>query len=91
MLTQNDYIEYLVLNLKYENRGYDLIDHAIAQGDDFPVRNMCAKVHPVLIDRLDEISKTLGVSKRRFIESAVAHAIHDAEECLARHFPGGKS
>lgn len=86
MLTQNDYIEYLVLNLKYENRGYDLIDHAIAQGDDVPVRNMCAKVHPVLIDRLDEISKTLGVSKRRFIESAVAHAIHDAEECLARHF-----
>lgn len=87
MITQNDYIEYLVLNLKYESRGYDLIDHAIASGEDVPVRNMCAKVHPVLVDRLDDVCKTLGVSKRRFIESAVAHAIHDAEEGLARHFP----
>jgi hypothetical protein len=91
MTQNNDYIDHLVLSLKYDKQGYDLIDYAIAQGEDVPVRNMCAKVHPVLIERLDDICETLNVSKRRFIESAVATAIHQAEDSLAQHFPGGES
>jgi len=88
MTQKNEYLAYKVLEKKYADRGYDLIDHAIAQGEDVPVRQMCAKVHPVLIERLEATCKTLGISKRRFIESAVATAIHEAEELLAEHFPG---
>lgn len=86
MTQYNEYLEYLVLDLKYDGRGYDLIDHAIAQGEDVPVRNMCAKVHPLMYDRMQECCKTLGISQRRFIESAVAEAIRQTEELVATHF-----
>jgi len=89
MTQKNEYLEYLVLERKYGDRGYDLIDYAIAQGEDVPVRNMCAKVHPAMIDRVDHCCEVLGISKRRFIESAVAEAIRQTEELLAEHFPGG--
>ena len=88
MTHKNEYLAYKVLEKKYCDRGYDLIDYAIEKGDDVPVRNMCAKVHPAMIDRVDNVCEILGISKRRFIESAVATAIHEAEELLAEHFPG---
>lgn len=90
MTQKNEYLEYKVLEKKYGDRGYDLVDYAIAQGDDVPVRQMCAKVHPVLIERMQSVCETLGVSQRRFIESAVATAIHEAESLMADHFPGGE-
>lgn len=90
MTTSNEYLVHKVLSLKYDDRGYDLIDYAIAKGEDVPVRNMCAKVHPALIERMEGVCDVLGVSKRRFIESAVATAIHEAEALLAEHFPGGE-
>ena len=90
MTQKNEYLEYLVLDLKYDGRGYDLVDAAIAQGEDVPVRNMCAKVHPAMYDRMQDCCKALGISQRRFIESAVADAIRQTEELLAEHFPGGE-
>jgi len=91
MTHNNEYLAYKVLELKYSDRGYDLVDHAIASGEDVPVRQMCAKVHPVLYQRMQDACDNLGVSQRRFIESAVATAIHEAEELLAEHFPGDQS
>jgi len=91
MAQKNEYIQYKVLEKKYGDRGYDLIDSAISSGEDVPVRNMCAKVHPILIDRVDNVCEILGISKRRFIESAVATAIHESEELLAHHFPGDQT
>lgn len=88
MTNSNEYLVHKVLSLKYESRGYDLVDYAIEAGEDVPVRNMCAKVHPALIERMEGVCHLLGTSKRRFIESAVSTAIHDAEELLAEHFPG---
>lgn len=86
MTTNNEYLEYLVLQRKYGDRGYDVIDHAIAQGEEVPVRNMCAKVHPHLIERVEECCDFLGITKRRFIESAVAEAVRQSEELVADHF-----
>ncbi len=86
MTQKNEYLEYLVLAKKYGSRGYDLIDHAIAKGEDVPVRNMCAKVHPVLIEHVEDCCEQLGISKRRFIESAVANAVRETEELFADHF-----
>lgn len=84
---KNEYLEYLVLQAKYGDRGYDLVDHAIEKGEVVEVRNMCAKVHPVLIERLEDVCKMLDVSKRRFIESAVSAAVHEAEQLIGEHFP----
>jgi hypothetical protein len=91
MTHSNEYLAYKVLEKKYSDRGYDLVDHAIATGLDVPVRQMCAKVHPVLYQRMQDACDNLGISQRRFIESAVANAIHEAEDLLAEHFPGGES
>jgi len=91
MTQNNEYLAYKVLDLKYADRGYDLVDHAISSGEDVPVRQMCAKVHPVLIERMQSVCDILGISQRRFIESAVATAIHEAETLLAEHFPGDQS
>jgi hypothetical protein len=91
MTQNNEYLAYKVLEKKYSDRGYDLVDYAIASGNNVPVRNMCAKVHPDLIDRVDNICEILEISKRRFIESAVSTAIHEAEDLLCKHFPGGES
>ncbi len=88
MPTHNEYLVHKVLSLKYHDQGYDLVDYAIQNGEDVPVRNMCAKVHPVLIERMEAVCNLLDISKRRFIESAVATAIHEAEELLATYFPG---
>lgn len=90
-MTHNEYLQYKVLEKKYGSRGYDLVDAAIAQGEDVPVRNMCAKVHPVLVDRVQSVCSALGVSQRRFIEAAVSTAVHEAEELLAEHFPGDEA
>lgn len=90
MTQNNEFLAYKVLEKKYSDRGYDLVDHAIASGEDVPVRQMCAKVHPALYQRMQDTCEVLGISQRRFIESAVATAIHEAEALLAQHFPGGE-
>jgi hypothetical protein len=47
-----------------------LVDHLIGQRNS-ELRQMCAKVHPSLIDRLDQVTNLLDMSKREFIEAAV--------------------
>ena len=91
MTHKNEYLFHKVLELKYSDRGYALADYATASGDDVPVRQMCAKVHPALYQRMQDACDNLGISQRRFIECAVAAAIHETEELLAEHFPGGES
>lgn len=82
-----EFLTYRALAYKFDGDGSALLEHAIesAQGDDVPVRNMCAKVHPHLIERLEAVCELMDVSKRRFIEVAVSSAIHEAEELLAQH------
>jgi hypothetical protein len=40
---------------------------------------------------MQDACDNLGISQRRFIEAAVATAIHETEELLVEHFPGGES
>lgn len=46
------------------------------------IKNVCAKVHSSLSDKLDSVCQTLGVSKRIFIESALVDAIRVAEKIM---------
>ena len=57
-------------------------DAAIATMEDegkVKLVQMCAKVHPTLYTRLDEICSVFEMSKREFIEAAVAEAVLMAE------------
>ena len=46
------------------------------------LRQMCAKVSPELYDRLEQICGVLDMSKREFIEGAVADALDRAAETI---------
>lgn len=81
-----EFLTYKALAFKFDRYGSQMIEHAIESGqEDIPVKNMCAKVSPQLIERLDEVCSLLDVSKRRFIEVAVSSAIHDAEQLIEEH------
>lgn len=52
---------------------------------DLPgLKNVCAKVSPVLSDDIDRVSNFLGISKRRFLEAAFIHAVEVASEIMKR-------
>lgn len=83
----DEVIQLQVLKLKALSHGANmgrLIDQAIDQGQLTELRQMCAKVHPLLIDRLDQVTNLLDMSKREFIEAAVSDALARAEEAIER-------
>lgn len=49
-------------------------DHEVAD-----VRNVCAKVHVSLSDRIDSVCTFLGISKRQFLEAAFIEAVDRAK------------
>ena len=48
------------------------------------LKNVCAKVSPDLSDEIDRVSGFLGISKRRFLESAFIDAVDVAQEIIRR-------
>lgn len=48
------------------------------------LKNVCAKVSPSLSDEIDQVSGFLGISKRRFLESAFIDAVETAQEIIRR-------
>lgn len=83
----DEVIQLQVLKLKALNSGANmgrLIDVAIDQGELPQLRQMCAKVHPEMYERLEQVINLLDMSKREFIEGAVSDALACAEEVIAR-------
>jgi len=83
----DEVIQLQVLKLKALSHGANmgrLVDMAIEQGQLTELRQLCAKVHPSLIDRLDQVANLLDMSKREFIEAAVSDALVRAEEAISR-------
>jgi hypothetical protein len=78
----DELVQLQVLKHKSPERPFPLIDKLV---DEHPeMRQMCAKVHPSLIDRLDQVTNLLDMSKREFIEAAVSDALARAEEAIER-------
>lgn len=79
-------IQLQVLKLKAQSsiRG-QLLDHVL-ESDNPPiqVRQMCAKVSTQLYDELESVCGLLDMSKREFIEGAVADAISRAKDVIDR-------
>ena len=77
----DEFITYRALALKYagsNNLGF--IPEEVLDINQF--RNVCAKLHPELVDRLDQTTGLLGITKRDFIELALLDALDRAEKIL---------
>lgn len=79
-------IQLQVLKLKAQSsiRG-QLLDHVLeSENPPIQVRQMCAKVSTQLYDELESVCGLLDMSKREFIEGAVADAISRAKDVIDR-------
>mgnify|MGYP007125374754 CR=1 FL=1 len=63
--------------------GDTITDHLIDRDHEavskLQLKNVCAKLAPELADRLEQTCSLLSISKRRFIESALIHALDEAD------------
>jgi hypothetical protein len=73
-------IQLQVLKLKAAGRG-PMLEHALEHGETtLQLRQMCAKVSAELYGDLENVCGILSLTKREFIESAVADALARAWE-----------
>lgn len=77
----DEFITYRSLHLKYaSSHNLGFFPDEILDVSQF--RNVCAKLHPELIDRLESTIGLLGMTKRDFIELALLDALDRAEKIL---------
>jgi hypothetical protein len=76
----DEFILYRSLSLKFS--GSHILDFPDEASDSSNLRNVCAKLHPDLVDRLDTVLGLLGMSKREFIQIALIDALDRAEKTL---------
>lgn len=83
----DEVLQLQVLKLKALTSGHAntrLIDHMIDAGESPELRQMCAKVSTHLYDSLEQVCGLLDMTKRQFIEAAVADAVGRAEELIEK-------
>lgn len=57
-----------------------IMENVISSGlNESEIRNVCAKVHVSIADRLDQTVKTLAMKKRDFVEAAIVAALDRAD------------
>ncbi len=81
----DQFIQYKSLDFKYSSSGaklFDLIIEDSEQSEKLPLKNVCAKLHIDLVERLDNTINSLDISKRVFIEYAIIEALNRADEIM---------
>lgn len=104
MIANNEFMLMKALNFKYigTNDTGKLLEYAIENGDldnseTAPIKNVCAKLAVPLVDKLEDVCETLGMSKRAFIEIALTNliaefeAIADEYDIYSTHIPSTDS
>lgn len=82
------FIQHKSLAFKFDDSGkfMDMILNDPDQGPEveakLELKNVCAKLPPVLVDRLDKTINTLSISKREFIQYALIEALDRADEIM---------
>lgn len=79
-----------VLEQKYSNqRMTDMfVDHLLeSDPDSLPLEhiNVCARIPAPLVRELEVRLNFLGISKRRFLEFAIHHALNAADKVIGEH------
>jgi hypothetical protein len=97
----DQYIQYKALEFKFQGTSFpnSFLDDAVDRsGESAPIKNVCAKLHVSLSDKIDETVAMLNMSKRKFIELAIIEAIARSESIVdkadiyeAHYVDGGKS
>ena len=64
-----------------------MLEAALKQNPDAPLKNICAMVSIDLFERVEECCKQLELSKRRFVEMALREALRQAETIVAEVDP----
>jgi len=83
----DEVIQLQVLKLKAMSHGVGSLPASVVDSlaDQSPqLRQMCAKVSPALYDELETVCNLLDMSKRQFIEGAVADALDRARDTMTR-------
>lgn len=79
----NELILKNVLNFKHGDDTYILLE-AMSEEEleksGFEIKNVCAKMHVSLADRLDEVCGVLDMTRRQFIEAAIIDGIAKFDE-----------
>lgn len=62
----------------------DLAVQSLEEGEELnvPLKNVCARVAVPLAEKIDSICSLLGISKRRFLETAFSEAVIKAEAIM---------
>jgi hypothetical protein len=72
---------FKALEQSRQQRNAGLLDHFIRQegAEKLGLKRIQFETHPDLADHLDDVCRTLDVSKREFLEAALVDAIAKAE------------
>jgi hypothetical protein len=79
-----DLIQLQVLKLKAASSMPASVVDRLVESDQVVTRQMCAKVSAELYTALENVCSALDMSKRQFIEAAVADAVQVAEDALEK-------
>ena len=82
----DQFIQYKSLDFKYSSSGAKLLDAILEdseKSEKLPLKNVCAKLHIDLVERLDKTINNLDISKRVFIEYAIIEALNRADEIMS--------
>lgn len=77
----DQYITFKALRVKFDDSGH-LLDSILddpERDQKLPIKNVCAKLHVSLVDRLDQTIGFLNISKREFVEMAIIEALDKAD------------
>lgn len=80
----SDLIQLQVLKRKASGVPGRMVDEIMNRTENPEIKQLSAKVHVSLIERLDSVCQILDLTKREFIESALLDALDRAEEAIDR-------
>jgi hypothetical protein len=85
----DEFIQYKALSAKFEGPfgllTGDLLESVIEGHENtekLQIKNVCAKLHVSLVNRLDNTIGILKISKRQFIEYAIIQALDKADSIM---------
>ena len=80
MKRQTELLTLKILQFKHSHENTALLDHAVDSLQSPDIKNVCAKLHISLVDRLERSLSILEMSKRQFIETALISALDEFED-----------
>lgn len=83
-----EYLTFRTLAHKFDDSGRvtDMLLNDPENATQFEVKNVCAKLHISLVDRLDAVCSFLDISKREFVERSLIESLDVAEKIIAESY-----